>query len=386
MADKRDYYEVLGVSKDASESDIKKAFYKLAKKYHPDMNPGDKEAELKFKEVNEAYAVLSDPDKKEKYDRFGFAGVDPNMNAGAGGAGFGGFGDFGDIFSSFFGGGGGFGGFGGFGGGSGYSRRNGPIDGDDLAYSVGISFEEAAFGCKKEISYQRIEKCAECNGTGAKKGYKAETCPTCGGNGQVRVQQRTAFGIMQTMKTCDNCHGTGKIIKEPCANCNGKAFVKLNKKIEVTIPKGIDDGQRILLSGQGNAGRNGGSNGDLIIVVNVRPHRFFEREGLNLYCDIPITFTEAALGGDINVPTLEGSVSYKIPEGTQTGTSFTVKGHGIAQGNSGRKGDLIFTVTVEVPKSLNAKQKELLKTFAAQCGEKNYAKKTKFFDKIFKNN
>ncbi|MBE6632105.1 MAG: molecular chaperone DnaJ [Ruminococcaceae bacterium] len=382
MAEKRDYYEVLGIDKGASESDIKKAYYKLAKKYHPDMNPGDKEAEQKFKEANEAYAILSDPDKKDKYDRYGFAGVDPNMNAGGGGfGGFGDFGDFGDIFSNIFGGG-----FGGFGGSSSYSRRNGPVDGDDIAYRIGVSFEEAAFGCKKEISYNRIEKCSDCGGSGAKKGTSADTCPNCGGSGQVRVQQRTAFGIMQTMRSCDNCHGTGKIIKEPCENCNGKGYVKLSKKLEVSIPRGIDDGQRILLSGQGNAGRNGGVNGDLIIVVSVRPHRFFERDGFNLYCEVPITFTEAALGADINVPTLEESVSFKIPEGTQTGTSFTIRGKGIAQGNTGRRGDLIFTVAVEVPKSLNSKQKELLRSFADECGEKNYSKKTSFFDKIFKNN
>lgn len=292
MAEKRDYYEVLGLSKGASDDEIKKAYRKLAKQYHPDMNPGDKVAEEKFKEVNEAYAVLSDPDKKAKYDQYGHAAFDPSM--GGGGAGFGGFGDFdfGDIFSSFFGGGGG--------GASSSARRNAPIRGEDIQYRITLTFEEAAFGCRKDISYARIEKCSECGGSGAAKGTSAETCPTCGGTGQVRSSQRTAFGIFQSTHACDNCRGTGKIIKTPCRNCNGKGYVRITKKLTVTIPAGIDNGEFLRVSGQGNEGRNGGPAGDLIVAVTVRAHSIFERDGSNIYCDIPITFVEAAHRAEID--------------------------------------------------------------------------------------
>ena len=377
MADKRDYYEVLGLDKSADEAAIKKAYRTLAKKYHPDMNPGDAEAEKNFKEVNEAYAVLSDAEKKSSYDQFGHAGVDGQGFEG----GFGGFGGgfdasdiFGDIFGSFFGG-----------GMSGsQSRRNGPMRGNDILQRVTISFEEAAFGCKKEISYGRVEKCPECEGSGAKKGTTVETCPTCHGSGTVRVQQRTMLGMMQTTKTCDDCGGSGKKIKEPCAYCKGKGYVKNTKKLEVTIPAGIDDGQKVAIRSQGDSGRNGGAAGDLIIAVSVRPHPIFERDGYNIYCEVPITFAEAALGADIQIPTLEGKETYTIPEGTQHGTAFTLRGRGIPYVNSKSRGDLIFAVSVETPKGLSSEQKELLRKFADSLGEKNNTKKSGFIKKFFK--
>lgn len=379
MADKRDYYEVLGIDKGADDATIKKAYRTLAKKYHPDMNPGDKAAEEKFKEVNEAYAVLSDPDKKAKYDRYGHAAFDPGAGGYDGGfGGFGGFGDFGDIsdiFSSMFGGG--------FGGSS-QRRRNGPIRGDDIGVRVTISFEEAAFGLKKEITYNRIQKCPDCGGTGAEKGTGAETCPQCHGSGQVRVNQRMGGMQFQTTTTCQNCRGAGTIIKNPCQNCRGTGYIKVSKKLEVSIPAGIDDGERIALRGQGCDGRNGGAAGDLILTVGVKPHSIFERDGYNLYCEVPITIAEATLGAEIDVPTLEGNVKYKIPEGTQPGTQFTLRQKGITVVNSQRKGDLIFKVNVEIPRGLNEKQKAHMRNFADSCGESNYSKRTGFFKKIFK--
>lgn len=375
MADtKRDYYEVLGVDKNADEATIKKAYRTLAKKYHPDMNPGDKEAEAKFKEVNEAYDVLSDPDKKAKYDQYGHAAFDPSAG---GGAGFGGFGDFGgfdinDIFSSFFGGASG-----------GSTRRNGPVRGDDITVRLTISFEESVFGCKKEVSYNKIQKCADCSGTGAAKGTSPKTCSACGGSGQVRVQQRTPFGIMQTQKTCDACHGTGKIIENKCPNCRGTGFVRVPKKLEVNIPAGIDDGQQLSLRYQGSDGMNGGNAGDLYIIISVRPHSIFERDGDDLYCEVPITYAEATLGAEIEIPTLEGSMKYTIPEGTQTGTVFTLRNKGVTRVNSKVRGNLYITVVVEVPKNLTSEQKNLLEKFAASCGESNYSKRTSFFKRIF---
>jgi len=376
MADnKKDYYEILGVEKGASEDELKRAYRKLAKKYHPDMNPGNAEAELKFKEVNEAYEVLSDPEKRDKYDKYGHAAFDPSMGGGAGFGGFGGFGggfDFGDIFSSI------------FGGGSSRSSRSNAIDGDDINVRVTISFEEAVFGCKKEISFARIEACSECGGNGAAKGTKPETCNVCNGTGSVRVKQNMGFGFMESQRACNNCRGTGKIVKTPCKNCNGKGFVKINKRMEVTIPAGIDSEQRIILRGQGSAGRNGGVNGDLCILVRVLPHNIFEREGDNLYCEIPISFAEAALGAEIDIPIIGGKTEkFTIPEGTQTDTSFTLKGKGVANVNSKRKGDMILTVNVETPKNLTAKQKELLSAFASSLGESNTGKKQGFFKKIF---
>lgn len=374
MAEKRDYYEVLGVDKSADADSIKKAYRTLAKKYHPDMNPGDKEAEQKFKEVNEAYDVLSDADKKAKYDQYGHAAFDPS--SGFGGGGFGGFGDFGfdisDIFSSF------------FGGGSSGARRNGPMRGDDIGARITLTFEEAAFGCKKEVQYNRVGKCSECSGTGAAKGTQPKTCPNCGGSGQVRVQQRTPLGVMQTTKQCDSCRGTGKIIEKPCGNCRGNGYVRIPKKLDVTIPAGIDDGQRIVLRGQGSDGRNGGSAGDLVIEASVRPHPVFERDGYDIYCEVPITFAEAALGAEIEVPTLEGKEKFTIPEGTQTGTQFTLKNKGIPYVDSSKRGALRFDVVVDVPTSLNSQQKDALRKYAEACGTSSTQKREKLFRRIFK--
>lgn len=376
MADKRDYYEVLGVDKSASASEIKKAYYKLAKQYHPDVNPGDAEAEKKFKEINEAYAVLSDEDKKAKYDQYGHAAFE-NGGAGGGFHGFEGgfdFGDLGDIFGSMFGGG--------FGGGSGGNRRNAPQRGEDIYVRLTLSFEEAVHGCKKEISFGRIQRCPDCSGSGAKKGTSPETCKKCGGRGQISVQQRTAFGIMQTARACDECRGTGKIIKEPCTNCRGTGYVKIPKKLDVTIPQGIDDGQNISLGGQGHEGRNGGPAGNLIIAVSVRPHAVFERDGNDLYCEVPITYPEAALGSDIEIPTLEGKEKFTIPAGTQTGTTFTLRGRGVTRVNSSLRGNLYITVKVEVPTGLSAEQKKLLTELAASFGTKVETKREKFFQKF----
>jgi len=378
MADnKRDYYEVLGIDKNADEQTIKKAYRKMVKEHHPDVNPDDPKAEEKFKEINEAYEVLRDSEKRARYAQYGHAGMDPNMGGGFGGfdfgGGFGGF-DFGDIFGNIFGGG----------GHSSSARRNMPQQGEDLRAHVVVSFEEAAFGCKKEISYNRIEVCDECNGSGAKKGTSAETCKACGGTGQVRVTQRTPFGMVQTSKTCEACGGKGKTIKNPCTNCRGTGYVRVKKTLEVTVPAGIDDGQRIVLQKQGNAGKNGGDYGDLYVTVSVRPHTVFERDGYDIYCDVPITFVEAALGAEIDIPTLDGKVKYTIPEGTQTDTRFTLRGKGIQNIRSkNSKGDLIFKVVVEVPKGLTANQKSALKNFAEVCGNSNYTKKESFLKKIF---
>lgn len=370
MAEKRDYYEVLGVSKGASDDEIKKAFRQQSKKYHPDLNPGNKEAEEKFKEVNEAYQVLSDPDKKAKYDQFGHAGVDPNFGAGAGG-GFNGAGfDFGDIFGDIFGG------FGGFGGGS---RRNGPRRGNDLRQVVDISFEEAAFGCKKTINLTKQEKCDTCKGTGAKPGTTPETCPHCNGTGQIQTQQRTILGYMTNVTTCPQCKGSGKIIKEPCRDCRGTGKVRKSKTIEINIPAGIDNGQTMQLSGQGEPGDRGGVNGDLLITIRVRPHPIFTRDGNNVYIDMPITFVQAALGATLKVPTLDGAVEYDIPEGTQSGTRFRLKGKGIPYIRSKSRGDQYVTVNVEVPKNLTSKQKEILKEFDE---DKNYKQRKSFADKM----
>ena len=375
---KRDYYEVLGVQKGANEDEIKKAYRSMAKKYHPDMNPGDKEAEMKFKEVNEAYAVLSDSEKRSKYDRFGHDAFDPASGGGYSGfnGGFGGMDfDFGDIFSSFFGGG----------STSSRSRANMPVEGDDVATRVSVSFEEAAFGCKKEVNFARIENCPDCKGSGAEKSSDIETCPECHGSGRINVRQQTMLGYMQTQRTCQRCGGRGKIIKNPCKNCNGKGRIRINKKLEVNIPSGIDDRQNIILRGQGSAGLNGGPNGDLIIEIRIKEDKVFHREGNNIYCEVPITFAEATLGAEIDVPVLGGGTEkFRIPDGTQSGTTFTLKGRGIPDINTKRKGDLTITVAVETPKNLNSKQKELLIAFAESLGEKNNSKRQSFFKQFFK--
>ena len=376
MADKRDYYEVLGVEKSASDDEIKKAYRKLAKKYHPDLNPNDAQAEASFKEVNEAYEVLSNPEKKSKYDQFGHAGVDPNFGAGGGAGGFGGFSDFGDLgdlFGSFFGGG--------FGGAQ-RSNPNAPQRGRDVTVSVTISFEEAAKGCTKTINVAHIEHCSTCGGSGAAKDSKVETCSFCKGTGSVRVQQRSIFGITETYKTCDHCRGKGKTIKNPCGGCNGTGRVRTSKKLDVKIPAGIDDGQMISLSGQGDCGINGGPAGALRIAVNVRPHPLFERDGYDVWLEIPVTFVQAALGAEITVPTLDGKVKYNLRDGTQPGDVFKLKGRGIQRVNGSGKGDQYVRVTIEVPKNLSSKQKELLKELEETSDDKNYQKRKSFFDKI----
>ena len=377
MADKRDYYEVLGVSKGASDDEIKKAYRQSAKKYHPDLHPDDKECEAKFKEVNEAYEVLSDKDKKARYDQFGHAGVDPNYGAGAGGYGspFGQDIDFSDIFSSVFGG------FGGFSGRR-SSNPNAPRRGSDVETTVYISFEEAAMGCKKTVEYQAVTQCAECNGTGAQKGTTAKTCPTCQGRGQVTVNQRTPFGMVQTSRACDSCKGTGKIIEKPCKACNGAGRVRKKKSVEINIPAGISDEQILNISGHGNSGTNGGPAGDLHVYVGVRPHPVFERMGDDIWCELPITFSKAALGGEVIVPTLYGKVSYELHEGTQPNDIFKLKGKGVQHLHSKSKGDQFVKIVIEVPKNLSSKQKELIKEFDNASSDKNYSKRKNFKQKL----
>ena len=376
MADKRDYYEVLGVQKGASDDEIKKAYRACAKKYHPDLHPGDKECEEKFKEVNEAYEVLSDSDKKARYDQFGHAGVDSNYGAGAGGAGspFGQGIDIDDIFSSF---------FGGFGGRR-SNNANAPMRGSDIETTVYISVEEAAKGCKQTINYSCVTTCDACHGTGAQPGTSPKTCSSCGGSGRVTINQRTPFGVVQTQRTCDACHGRGKIVDNPCKKCGGSGKQRKNKTVDVTIPAGIKDQQILNVSGRGNSGTNGGPAGDLHVYVNVRPHPVFERRGDDVWCEVPITFTQAALGADVVVPTLDGKVSYTVREGTQPGDVFRLKGKGIQRLGGRGRGDQYVRVTVEVPKNLNGKQKELIKQLDGATGDKNYAKRRNFFDKIKK--
>lgn len=375
---KRDYYEVLGVSRGASEDEIKKAYKKMARKYHPDLNPGDKTAEEKFKEVNEAYEVLSDADKKARYDQYGHAGVDPNFGAGGFGGGFDGsfdFGDLGDIFGSFFGGG--------FGGGR-RTNPNAPQRGESIRMSIAINFEEAAFGCEKAVTVERYETCDTCHGNGCAPGTSPEVCPDCHGTGTVQVRRQTPMGVFATSSPCPKCGGKGRIIHQPCKDCRGSGMVRKKKTIQASIPAGIDNGQTISIRGQGNAGKNGGPAGDLLITITVRPHELFRREGTSVLCEAPITFTQAVLGAELEIPTIDGKVKYTLPEGTQSGTTFRLKGKGIPSINGRGRGDQYVTVYIETPKNLNKEQKEALKKFAETMGESNYEEQKKFFKKFKK--
>ena len=372
---KRDYYEVLGVSKTASAEEIKKAYRKAAMKYHPDRNPGDKEAEEKFKDCGEAYEVLSDDGKRQRYDQYGFAGVDPNYGGGAGyggagfGGGFGGFGDFGDIFSEFFGG-----------GTSRGSAQNAPRRGENVMSHLELTFEEAAFGCEKEVSYQRIEICDACSGSGSADGA-IETCSQCRGTGQVRTVQNFMGMQMQSTTTCPTCSGRGKVIKNPCTRCKGKGKVRKNHTATIRIPAGVDHGVQVRSRGIGCAGSNGGPAGDLLVEISIKRHPIFTREGRDVLCEVPISFTQAALGANIQVPTLDGKVTFEIPEGTQTGREFVLKDKGIPEGtNSRRRGNHRFTVVVETPTHLTKEQKELLRQLEGSIEETPKIKK--FFDNL----
>ena len=372
---KRDYYEVLGVKKDATADEIKKAYRKNAMKYHPDRNPGNKEAEEKFKEVGEAYEVLSDETKRQRYDQFGFAGVDPNFGAGAGGPGYGGgfggfgdFGDLGDIFGEFFGG----------------SRRgsaqNAPRRGENVMARLELTFEEAAFGCEKEVATQRIENCAACNGTGSADGV-IETCQQCRGTGQIRTVQNFMGMQMQSSTTCPSCNGRGKVIKNPCNTCKGKGKVRRTKRVKVKIPAGVDAGQSVRVRGEGCVGSNGGVSGDLLVEIYIKRHPIFTREDNDVLCEVPITFTQAALGAEIEVPTLDGRVKFDLPEGTQTGKEFVLRDKGIPEvGNPRRRGSHRFTVVVETPTHLTKEQKDLLRQLDGTMDET--PKRKKFIDTL----
>ena len=370
---KRDYYEVLGVDKGADDATIKRAYRQLAKKNHPDVNPGDKDAEERFKEINEAYQVLSDPQKRAQYDQFGHDG--PQAGFGQGGygdfSGFsGGFGGFDDIFSTI------------FGGANGGGRNSGPIPGDDLRYDLTLTFEEAALGCEKDINLVRDEECPTCHGTGAAPGSKVETCSTCNGTGQERVVSNTPFGRIQNVRTCSRCRGTGKIITEPCPKCKSRGKVRVSKRRTVKIPAGVDNGQVITVRGQGGLGERGGPAGDLLIVISVKPHKLFKRDGDNLYIEMPLTFTQAALGAEVDVPTLGKPVKYRFPEGTQPEQVFCIRGEGVSRLRGSGKGDLYVTATVEIPKKLTEKQKNLLREFEGTATGNQYEKKKSFFDRL----
>lgn len=356
MAEKRDYYEVLGVSKTASDSEIKSAYRKLAKKYHPDMNPGDKEAEAKFKEASEAYAILSDADKRRQYDQFGHAAFDGGAGGGAGGFDFNGFdmGDiFGDIFGDFFGG-----------GGRSRSANNGPMKGQNVRVSVHLTFEEACFGTEKEIELNIKEDCAKCHGTGAKPGTQPETCSKCGGKGQVVFTQQSLFGVVRNVQACPDCHGTGKIIKDRCPDCGGSGYISRRKKISVSIPAGIDNGQSIRIRDKGEPGINGGPRGDLLVQVIVGRHPIFQRQDYDIYSTAPITFAQAALGAEVRIKTIDGDVMYTVKPGTQTDTRVRLRGKGVpTTRNKQVHGDHYVTLVVQVPTKMNAEQKELLKAF-----------------------
>lgn len=379
MADKRDYYEVLGVQKGCSEDELKKAYRQMAKKYHPDLHPDDKEAEAKFKEVNEAYEVLSDPQKRSRYDQFGHAGVDPSFGGGAGGAyGSGGFGfdmgDIGDIFEGFFGGG--------FGGSSRRQNPNAPRRGTDIRIQVAISFFEACKGVSKTVSVNRSESCPDCHGTGAENGTAMKTCPDCNGTGQVRYQQRTPFGVISSQRPCDKCQGKGKIIEKSCSKCAGRGSVSNTKKVEIQIPAGIDDGQTLSIRGQGNAGTNGGPNGDLLVLIAVRPDALFKRKEYDIYCEMPVSYYQAVTGDELVVPTIDGNVKYTLPEGTQPGTTFRLRGKGVQRLNGRGRGDQFVTITIDVPKNLSKTQKDKLKAFEDSLTEKQTQKRKSFAEKL----
>ncbi|HIU42953.1 MAG TPA: molecular chaperone DnaJ [Candidatus Ventrousia excrementavium] len=375
---KRDLYEVLEISKGASDDEIKKAYRKLAKKYHPDLNPGDKEAEQKMKEVNAAYEILSDKEKKARYDQFGFAGIDPNYAPGGGAGGYGGYGgfedfDLGNIFDSFFGGA--------FSGQS-TRRSTGPQRGENIRVNLTLSFEEAVFGCEKSVSVTRSEKCSDCGGTGAQAGTSAETCPVCHGTGQVKTTQRTPFGVFSSASPCSNCHGTGKVIKNPCHTCGGTGRVRKTRTIRVKVPAGIDEGQTISLRGEGHGGLNGGPSGDLYVTVSVRPHKLFKRNGQDILLEMPISFVQAALGATLTVPTIDGKVQYELPEGTQTGTVFRLKGSGVPNPSGRGRGDQYVKVNIEIPRNLSSEQKEILRNFDSAVGESQYQEQKGFFAKL----
>lgn len=383
MSEKRDLYEVLGVSKDASDAEIKKAYKKLARKYHPDLNRGhEKEAEEKFKEVNAAYEILKDPKKRAQYDQFGSAAFDGMGGAGAGAGGFSGFGDFGgfggsgggfdDIFDMFFGG-----------AGRGRSRRPGPERGADLRYDLHISFEDAAFGKEVELDIPRTEECGVCHGTGAEPGTHAETCPDCHGTGQRQTVHNTPLGRMMSATTCSRCGGTGKINPHPCKACHGTGQKRATHRIKVRIPKGIDNGQRVRVSGGGNAGVRGGGSGDLYVYIFIKPHKFFQRSGNDVLVDVPINFVQAALGATVEVPTIDGKVDLKIPAGIQSGTTLRVARHGIPflRGN-GRRGDELVHIKVLTPQKLTSRQKELLREFDGLCKENSNPEQKSFLDKM----
>ena len=384
---KRDYYEVLGVPKDADDAALKKAYRVLAKKYHPDANPGDKEAEAKFKEASEAYSVLSDPEKRRQYDQFGHAAFDGGAG---GGGGFGGFdfsgADMGDIFGDIFGD------F--FGGGRSRGRSNGPMRGANLRTGVRITFEEAVFGCQKEIELNLKDECPKCHGTGAKPGTSPVTCPKCNGKGKIVYTQQSMFGMVRNVQVCPDCHGTGKIIKDKCPDCRGTGYVSNRKKIKVSIPAGIDNGQSIRIRDKGEPGTNGGPRGDLLVEVNVARHPIFQRQDMNIYSTAPITYAQAALGGEVKLNTVDGEVLYEVKPGTQTDTRIRLKGKGVPSlRNKNVRGDHYVTLVVQVPTNLNEDAKEALRKFDEACGnrpagsagdstEKSEKKKKSFMDKL----
>lgn len=375
MAQKRDYYEVLGVDRNADDQTIKKAYWKLAKKYHPDVNPGNKEAEEKFKEANEAYEVLSDPEKKQKYDRYGSVGFDPSDFGGGYSGAYNV--DLQDLFNSIFGD------FG-FGGGrtAGQTARRGPVPGANLRYRMNLDFMEAAFGAQREITISKEDLCDECHGTGAAEGKEPTVCPICHGSGQVNHRQQTIFGQMMSTTTCTRCGGTGEIIENPCQKCHGSGRVTKNKKLSVQIPAGINEREMLTLRGEGEPGLRGGPHGDLYIEIHIRPHPVFSREGNTTFCEVPITFAQAALGSEIEVPVIDGPTTFKLKEGTQPGEIFTIRGKGIPYIQGRGRGDHRFRVVLEVPRNLTEEQKTMIRAFDESSNEAQYQERTSFFSRL----